>query len=148
MSLARVKELLHDFAVNANVINLEWDPTLSEKLLFDPFSKKVENLNRIAHYFLMVSSITESDLIGRAENARALMIHLNKVCIDTLYSETDPAVFQDILESYPFFEELGPERFNIPEVLVSVNEYVRDSGQGNFLEYVQKFSTPKEFIRP
>jgi hypothetical protein len=84
-------------------MNLEWDPRLSEKLLFDPFSKSLDNQERIAHYFLMVSSITETNLIGRAENARALMIHFNKVCIDDRYSVFDTETFREILETYIFF---------------------------------------------
>lgn len=132
--------------LNSKAVNLEWDPRLSEKLMFNPYSKSPELQERITHYFLMVSSITESDLIGRAENARALMIHFNKVCINDLYEIVDAEIFQDILETYPFYRELGPERSHIPEVLVSVNEYVRDSAQGNFLDYTNQMSSPQELV--
>ena len=147
MSFENVSELLLNFiSSNSKAVNLEWDPRLSEKLLFNPFNIAPEIREHIAHYFLLVSSITETDLIGRAENARALMIHYNKVCMDTLYSIVDPDVFREILETYPFVNELGPERAHIPEVLVSVNEYVRDSGMGNFLDYVRHFSLPQEVV--
>jgi hypothetical protein len=132
--------------LNSKAVNLEWDPRLSEKLLFNPYSKSPEIQERIAHYFLMVSSITESNLIGRAENARALMIHFNKVCINDLYDVSETDTFQDILETYPFYNELGPERSSIPEVLVSVNEYVRDSGDGHFLDYICRFASPQELV--
>jgi len=74
------------------------------------------------------------------------MIHYNKVCIDTLYSITDEYILGDILETYPFYAELGPERSSIPEVLVSVNEYVREHGEGKFLDYVRHFSSPQELV--
>ena len=127
-------------------MNLEWDSRLSEKLLFNPYNKSPTIQERIAHYFLLVSSITESDLIGRAENARALMIHINKVCINTLYSESDAEVFRDILETYPFYNELGPDRSSIPEVLVSVNEYISDICNGNLFDYASQFSSPQELV--
>ena len=140
MSFENVKDLIQGFARISNVINLEWDPILSEKLLFDPFSTFTENQKRIAQYFLLVASITETDLIGRAENARALMIHINKMCINDLFEINEHEIFRNILETYPFYNELGPERYLIPEVLVSVNEYVRDIGKGNFLDYVSHSS--------
>jgi len=146
LSSENVKGLIQGFARSSNVVNLEWDPILSEKLLFDPYSTSNEHQKYIAQYFLLVASITETNLIGRAENARALMIHYNKVCLDTLYSESEVGVFRDILETYPFVNELGPERASIPQVLVSVNEYVRDSGKGSFLDYVNNFSTPQELV--
>ena len=127
-------------------MNLEWDPRLSEKLLINPFSNSPGIRDRIAQYFLMVASITETDLIGRAENARALMIHFHKICSDSLYSETDAVFFRDILETYPFIAELGPERSRLPEVLVSVNEFVGNIGEGNFLDYIGSFKTPQEFV--
>ncbi|NIN51785.1 MAG: hypothetical protein GTO23_01240, partial [Nitrososphaeria archaeon] len=71
MSHTDVKSLLIDYVNrNSNVYNLEWDPRLSEKLLLDPYGKSYEEKKRIAHYFLLVASITETELIGRAENSR------------------------------------------------------------------------------
>jgi len=52
---------------NREVCCAQWDPSVSEKLLFDPYS--VENKAWSAHYFLLNAAITETELIGRAENA-------------------------------------------------------------------------------
>lgn len=57
---------------------MEWDPALTEKFLFDPFEKTPEQTKLAAHYFLLVASVTESKLIGRAENSRALLVHLHR----------------------------------------------------------------------
>ena len=67
MSFENVSELLLNFIhINSSVVNLEWDSRLSEKLLFNPYSKSLKIQERIAHIFLLVSYITESDLIRRA----------------------------------------------------------------------------------
>jgi len=75
----------------------------------------------------MVASITETRLIVRAEIAQALMIYIDKVYLNGLYSMVDIEICRDILNTYPFVNELGPEQESIPEVLTSVNDYVRDS---------------------
>ena len=47
MSHTEIKSLLIDYVNrNSNVYNLEWDPRLSEKLLFNPFGKSYEEKNR------------------------------------------------------------------------------------------------------
>ena len=44
---------------NQGVCCSQWDPTVSEKLLFDPYN---ENDKQVAHYFLLNASITEPSL--------------------------------------------------------------------------------------
>ena len=94
----------------------------------------------------MVASITETKLIVRAENAQALMIYIDKVYLNGLYSVVDIEICRDILNTYPFVKELGPKQESIPKVLTSVNDYVRDSLMGNYLDYVRKFTLPEELV--
>ena len=147
LSLKEVKILLIEYVNrNSDVINLEWDPDLSEKLIIDAFDKTDEGERRVAHYFLLVASITESNLIGRAENSRALMIHLHRVLGDSLFEETDVELLQQLVSSSIYFDDMGPERSAISGVLASVNMYVNDVAGGNIPAYTKEFEKPYDLV--
>lgn len=147
MSPADVKTLLQRYVEhNSGVINVEWDPNLSEKLFLDPFDRSVEGQKRAAHYFLLVASITESDLIGRAENARALMIHLHRILGNDLFNEADADFYDQPLRSCLYYGDFGPEKEEIPSIIASVNEYVRDAADGDLPRYVTRFDKPVDLV--
>ena len=126
MSLEWIKPLLKDFVNrNSNVYNVEWDPCFSEPLCFDPFAKSYDNRKLVAHYFLMVAAITESRLVGRAENARALMTYLHKILDVDLFGVVDTDIFEKLLGEVSFGSDLGKEKEEIPRLLASVNRFVQ-----------------------
>jgi len=104
---------------------VEWDPSFSEPLYLDPFTKSYFGRKKIAHYFLLVASITESTLIGRAENARALLTYLHKVLEADIFEVIDEDVFTNLLSKFTFCSDLGEENEEIPRVLTSVNGFAR-----------------------
>ena len=147
MSHTDVKSLLIDYVNrNSNVYNLEWDPRLSEKLLFDPFGKSYEEKKRIAHYFLLVASITETELIGRAENSRALTIHTHRLLGDDIFREDTMRNFQNVVQDSPYYEDLGPSKEKIPEILASINVFVNTIANGDLIQYARKFPKPKDMV--
>lgn len=147
MSLEEVKNLLKEYVNrNSDVINIEWDPDLSERLIIDAFDKTDEGEGQVAHYFLLVASITESNLIGRAENSRALMIHLHRVLGDSLFEETDVELLQRLVGSSAYFDDMGPERSAISGVLASVNKYVNEVASGNIPKYIKEFEKPADLM--
>ena len=147
MSIESVKIHLRDYVNrNSDVINLEWDPELSERLIIDVFDKTDEGIKRVAHYFLLVASITETKLIGRAENARAVMIHLHRILGEKLFEETDIELLQQLVSSSFFYNDMGPERSAIAEILASVNNYVSKMGDGNIQKYISRFKKPTNLV--
>ena len=95
---------------NSQVQTLEWDPNSSIPLNFDPFDKKYENKKITAHYFLLAAAITETALIGRAENGRAILVDLHSFLENGLFSTKDHNLLEKIIQQYQFFRQLGPEK--------------------------------------
>jgi len=148
MSLEEITPLLEDYVErNSGVVNLEWDPDLSEELLFNPFAKSYNKQRIIAHYFLLVASITETGLIGRAENSRALMIYLYKLLGDDLLTETDARKLQNIINNSIYYKRLGPYKERIPDTLASINIYVNNVAQGDLIRYASSFTEPEDLVR-
>jgi hypothetical protein len=148
MSHTDVKSLLIGYVNrNSNVYNLEWDPRLSEKLLLDPFGKSYEEKKRIAHYFLLVASITETELIGRTENSRALMIHIHKTLGDEIYSQDEACNLRHVVRGSTYYEDLGQSKEIIAETLASINLYVNQIAKGDLISYARKFTKPKEMVK-
>ena len=147
MSHTDVESLLIDYVDrNSNVYNLEWDPRLSEKLLFDPFGRSYEEKKRIAHYFLLVASITETELVRRTENSRALMIHIHKTLGDEIFSDNETSNLQNVVQESTYYEDLGQSKEIIAETLASINLYVNQIAKGDLISYARKFTKPKEMV--
>ena len=147
MSRTAVLSLLKDFINrNSKVYSIGWDPNISEPLLFDPFSQRPQDQMKIAHYFLLVASITDSSIIGRAENSRALMIFLHQSLDDTIFSIQNPEVIRELLHDAPHYKQLGFAKSQIPAILTSVNRFVNTDAKGNFLEYSTRFSQPQSLV--
>jgi hypothetical protein len=64
---------------------------------------------------------------------------------DDLFKIRDVASIRKILEDYPSYGILGPEKDDIPLVLSDVNEYVNDKTGGDLMTYYLQFEKPKEF---
>jgi hypothetical protein len=133
-----MKELLKNYVIqNQDVCSSQWDPNISAKLLFDPY---LADEKLVSHYFLLVASITETLLIGRAENARDLIIRLHKALGDDLFSKTRPMYFNELIENSPFIQDFGPEYRRIGSILAAVNKWVLDTAEGDLVKYSSDFS--------
>ena len=128
---------------NDGICCSQWDPAVSERLLFDPYS--VVNRVVAAHYFLLVASVTETVLIGRAENARVLMIDLYGGLGERLFTLTNPQLFNEAVRRSRFYRDYGPEVRRIGAVLAGVNEWVRDEAGGDLVAYSEGFASPEEY---
>ena len=148
LTLQDVNRLLSDFVKrNSDIVGMEWDPTLSEKLLINPFNRLPEGMKRTAHYFLLVAAITESNLIRRSENSRALLVHLHRFLGGDIYHIQNTETLDEFIDKFSFFKQLGPEKQDIPNVLSSVNKYVREVADGDLVSYSKKFSIPSDFVK-
>jgi hypothetical protein len=132
---------------NANIADIQWDRRMSPRLLFNPYSKNYEERNKTAHYFLLVASILDDQMVGFSENARNLLINLHEKFGDTrLFEITKAHLFSEEIEKYSFYNYLGSRKESIPETLAAVNIYVKFKAEKDLVRYTAKFTTPKEFV--
>ena len=120
--MSEVDELLRGYVENNDgICCAQWDPSVSERLRFDPYDDGAEAQGRAVHYFLLNAAVMETELVGRAENARALMIDLQRRFKASLYTETDPRRLHEAVRRSRFHRDYGPERRRIGAVLAGVN---------------------------
>jgi hypothetical protein len=142
-----LKTLLLKFVEsNSNVVDIQWDRRMSPRLLLNPYSENYEDNKTAAHYFLLTASLLEDALVRYPENARKLLIHLHKTWGARLLEITKPHLFEDKIITTDFYQNLGPFKDAIPELLVNVNKFVKKLPQGDLIKYSQRFGTPAEFV--
>jgi len=132
---------------NSEALGIEWDPQISEKLLLNPFNSSYPAQVKTAHYFLLVASITETNLIGRAENSRAILIHYHRILGDSLFNTRKTSTFEDQLIRSAYYDELGPKKWEIPGILASMNDYINEKAGGDLISYSKTFPTPTVFVQ-
>jgi len=147
MPLEDVKTLLLDFVNrSSNVPGLQWDQHMRMKLPLNPYTKSYSGRKRLAHYFLLVASITETELVGRAEHSRALMINIYKFLGDGCFEVDQVNRFQEIIQGSGFFDHLGVSKNDIPRALASVNRFVQGVADGDLVRYAGRLSKPEELV--
>lgn len=131
---------------NYNKAHIQGDRKMSPKLLINPFSKDYEERRKVAHYFLFVASVIESKIVGRAENARRLLIHFHKTYGDDLFETSQVKIFKDEVRKCTFYDDLGSLKTKIPTILTSINNFVINKAEGDLIEYSLRFITPKDMV--
>ena len=147
LATSDVFQLLLKFVdTNSNLADIQWDRRMSPRLLFNPYSEQSDEKNITAHYFLLASSILENKIVGFSENTRSLLTHLHKKFGDRLFEIKKPHLFQEEIVKCDFYSDLGPRKDEIPEVLTSVNLFVRDIAGKNLVEYSRNFHKPYDLV--
>ena len=147
MSTDELVSLLVKFVnMNSDVVDVQWDRRMSPRLLLNPYSEDYEEKKLVAHYLLLGSSILEDEVVGFSENARMLLIHLHKAWGNRLFEIIKPHLFEEKISVCKFYGSLGPYREVIPEILTSVNTFVKTKAEKNLIEYSKKFSKPEDFV--
>ena len=131
--------------LNSNFVDVQWDRRMKPRLLFNPYSEDKEQEKITAHYFLLAASLLEDAVIGYSENSRRLLIYLHEKLGKRLFEIGKPHLFEEEIVKSEFYSELGPRKQVIPEVLTSVNDFVRTRAQKDLLAYAKKFTYPKDF---
>ena len=131
---------------NSDYVDVQWDRRMSPRLLINPYSENPEKKKKVAHYFLMVSSILEDEVVGFPENARMLLIHLHKALGDRLFEITKPHLFEEKIKICEFYGSLGRYKGVIPGILAKVNNFVKNETARNLITYSQQFSKPKDLV--
>jgi len=145
--LDEIISLLKEFVErNSNIKDISFDPNIPPRLHFDPYSQNCEEKRKIAHYLLLVASISEGNVIGRAEHARRLIVNLYNKFGETLFKIDEPQQFQKEIVNSKFYTEFGQLKHQISHILTSVNKFVVDIARNNLIEYSQNLSKPKEMI--
>jgi len=138
--------LLKFVNMNSNVVDVQWDRRMSPKLLLNPYSNDYEERKKAAHYFLLAASMLDDNTIGFSENARRILVHLHQKYDNRLLEIRKPHMFQEEIIKCKFYRDLGRLREKIPEILTSVNEYVRNTTEKDLIKQSHKFTKPKEFV--
>jgi hypothetical protein len=115
-------------------------------LLLNTYSENFEEQKKVAHYFLLVSSVLEDAVVGFSENARMLLIHLHKAFGNRLFEIIKPHLFEEKIRLCKFYRTLGTYKEMIPQILTSVNKFVKVKAEKNVIKYSQKFSKPEYFV--
>ena len=138
--------LLKFVNTNSSVVDTQWDRRMSPRLLFNPYSEYGEERKTSAHYFLLASSILDDSIVGFSENVRMLLIHLHQTLSNRLFEIHKPHLFQEEILKCGFYGDLGPRKGVIPEVLTSVNIFVKNKTEKNIIEYSRKFGRPNDLV--
>ena len=147
MSTSEAISLLQKFVnTNSDIVDTQWDPRMSPRLLFNPYSEYAGEKKVAAHYFLLASSILEDKIVGFSENARSLLVHLHKKFGTRLFEIRKPHLFEEEIVKCGFYGDFGPRRAVIPEILASVNIFVKTKAENNLVEYSRKFSKPNDLV--
>lgn len=142
----QIKPLLKEYVERSSTIaELHWDQIGSMRLLFDPYAPAQRE--KSAHYFLLVSALDTSELVGRSENARVLMISIHSALGDDLFRSGQSERIQNIVQKLDTFYRLGQSKEEIPEVLDSVNLFVQKTAKDNIVKYAAEFSEPEEMVK-
>ena len=138
--------LLEFVNMNSNVVDIQWDRRMSPRLLLNPYSEDCEERKIAAHYFLLVSSVLEDEVVGFSENARKLLVYLHEAFNNRLFEISKPHIFEEEIIKCGFYGDLGPYREVIPEILTCVNKFVRNKAEKNLIKYSQRYNQPKDFV--
>jgi len=88
-----------------------------------------------AHYFLLWASVTETVLIGRAEDALVLMVDLHRSLGERLLTFTSPQLFNEAVRRFRLYRDYSLEARSICAVLSGVNEWVRNDAGGDLMAH-------------
>ena len=132
--------------MNSDVVDVQWDRRMSPRLLLNTYSENFEEQKKVAHYFLLVSSVLEDAVVGFSENARMLLIHLHKAFGNHLFEIVKPHLFEEKIRLCKFYWTLGTHKEMISQILTSVNKFVKVKAEKNLIKYSQKFSKPEYFV--
>ncbi|MEJ5327245.1 MAG: DUF2400 family protein [Candidatus Bathyarchaeia archaeon] len=131
---------------NSDVVDVQWDRRMSPRLLVNPYAENHEERKTAAHYFLLAASILEEEVVGFSENARRLLVHLHEKMGSRLFEIRKPHLFEEEIIKCEFYHTLGRYREVIPEVLVRVNDFVKNRADRNLVEYAQRFNKPADLV--
>ncbi|MBW9219883.1 DUF2400 family protein [Methanothermococcus sp. SCGC AD-155-N22] len=143
----KLLELLKKFIeIHSNIPDLQFNPDIHPKLPINPYSKDHREKRRTAHYLLLVASIDEGNIVGRADNARKLIVRFYQYFKENLFKITDRYIFEDILDYITADLSLGRLKRMIPEILASVNRFVMGRAKGDLISYSRMFQKPYNFV--
>lgn len=137
--LARIRRFVQELS---NVVDVQFSEDLGlPKLSINPRDKSQSRVT--AHYMLLVASIDQGRLVGRAENARRLLVHCHKQLGENLYSKQNKEAFEETLASFTA-HSLGPSKNVIPGILASANRFVAATAGGNLVQWATQFNLPSQ----
>lgn len=143
-----IKDLLRQYVENnSRSVPLLWDPNLSSKFPCDPKDRSPDNLKRIAHLLLLSASISDTEIIGRAENARGLISHLYEKLGTQIYTTEKSLILTEEIRRSPQYEEYGSEKIQAARILASTNTFIRSNANQDLIQYSKGFNEPEQLVK-
>ncbi len=140
-----IRPLLKEYVEKSSAIpELHWDQSIRPRLLFDPYAPGESS--KCAHYFLLITALDTSKLVGPSENARALLISIHSALGDDLFRSGQSDRIRDIVSKFDSYCQLGQSKDLIPGVIDSVNLFVQNRAKGNMVSYAKQFSDPENLV--
>jgi hypothetical protein len=114
---------------------------LDPSLWFAPIENN-SSKREAANYFLLAASLCDSEVTGNSRNVRILLDDFHDVFGARLYKITDPSVFevetQKCETSFRFFDQMGPRRNEIPQIIANFNSFVQEKADADLVDYTKK----------
>jgi len=121
--------------------SLEKDLQFKE-LSFNPYKRDKRFLS---NYFLLVASIDQGHLVGKAENAGMIISYLWKKLQSQLFYLGDENRLRELLT--PFYRKIQVKDFDkIPRILYSAINFINLNCSGDVYTWAKKFKEPIEII--
>jgi len=110
-----------------------------------PFNPYEEDKRFLSNYFLLVASIDQGSLVGKAENARTMILYLWEKLQSQLFYLGDENKLRELLT--PFDKKIKAQNFyEIPRILHSAINFINTNCNGDVYTWAKKFKEPIEII--
>jgi len=109
------------------------------------FNLYEENKRFLSKYFLLVASIDQGSLVGKAENAGTIISYLWEKLQSQLFYLSDENRLRELLT--PFYRKIQVKDFDkIPRILSSAINFINTNCSGDVYTWAKKFKEPIEII--
>jgi len=139
-----IKQYVKD---HSRTVDLQFDSKKEPKLPIDIYSSNYREKKKVAHYLLLVASVDEFRLVGKAENARRFLVYLYQRLGWQLFRTLKSSDFKRLVFNNEDPVSLGPSHQKIPDILTQVNNYVCETANFDLISYSKKFNRPREMVR-
>jgi hypothetical protein len=139
---ARLDFLVKEFVnVYGKMTDISLDVFLEPPLWFMPIENN-QAKKEGAKYFLLAASLCDSEVTGNSRNVRILLDDFHDAFGQALYNTKDPKMLEvetkKCQNTFQFFDQMGPRKNEIPQIISDANRFIQDKAQGDLIEYTKR----------
>ncbi len=134
--------LIQEFVnIYGKMTDISLDVFLEPPLWFMPIENNATK-KEAAKYFLLAASLSETEVTGNSRNVRILLDDFHDVFGPGVYNIRDPKMLEIEVQrcqySFQFFDQMGPRKNEIPQIVSEVNTFIQEEAQGDLIEHTKK----------